>query len=627
MLVPRKMKKVRIYSVMQNEEAILSALHDLGIFQVEPVSISAELVSSIPQSESYAKLSELSRKIRDLEISLYPNESVEKKLFKSVKELVDAAEQINIYDEVKSLKESEGSALSSLKILNESKGTLEKISFYDGDLGYLNGTNVSSYVTRNDEVTSEKLRNFGKLFLFTGKEYLIAVVSRYDQSKFGELCKNEKIDVTPVPVLTGTVKDSLSSEETKREETQTELNGIRDKIGKISKENYATVAAIREQLEIELKKIDVTSKLSGTEKALIMEGWVPSDQFEIMTAALHGVTDDEILIEEVETEETPPTSLKNPNGIKLFQFFIRFYSLPQSIEIDPTLIFALIFPIFFGLMIGDVGYGLTILIMAVWLIRRLDHPPKNSHVPKFLSRFVLMMMSKRSLKILAKAMLPGAIIAIALGIIFDSYFGFTFPTYERLRRGLGLRPSSEALVRPAGPTTFTETHLSRLAACVVVRRQVSLGELAMACGVSLPAVRESLPSLQPRLAACGLQLVEDSVGVTVVPSAESVAALAALDEVVMSRELSSAALEVLSWVGYRGAATRREVETARRQDSAALLSRLEAQGYLASVAEVEAPGQPHRYRLTTHAIAVLGFASLEELQAALARVAGERERR
>ena len=421
------MRKVRIYSVMQNEEAILSALHDLGIFQVEPVSISAELVSSIPQSESYAKLSELSRKIRDLEISLYPNESVEKKLFKSVKELVDAAEQINIYDEVKSLKESEGSALSSLKILNESRGTLEKISFYDGDLGYLNGTNVSSYVTRNDEVTSEKLRNFGKLFLFTGKEYLIAVVSRYDQSKFGELCKNEKIDVTPVPVLTGTVKDSLSSEETKWEETQTELNGIRDKIGKISKENYATVAAIREQLEIELKKIDVTSKLSGTEKALIMEGWVPSDQFEIMTAALHGVTDDEILIEEVETEETPPTSLKNPNGIKLFQFFIRFYSLPQSIEIDPTLIFALIFPIFFGLMIGDVGYGLTILIMAVWLIRRLDHPPKNSHVPKFLSRFVLMMMSKRSLKILAKAMLPGAIIAIALGIIFDSYFGFTFP--------------------------------------------------------------------------------------------------------------------------------------------------------------------------------------------------------
>ena len=427
MLVPRKMKKVRIYSVRKNEEAILSALHDLGIFQVEPVSISTELVSSMPQSESYAKLSELSRKIRDLEISLYPSESVDKKLFKNVRELVDAAKQIDIYDRMKKLKENEGAALSSLKVLNESIATLEKISFYDGDLSYLNGSNVSSYVIRNDEETLEKLRSFGRLFIFTGKDYLISVVSKYDQSKFGELCKNEKIDVIPVPSLTGSVKDSLSSEEKRRDDTQGRLIGIRDEIGKISRENYANVAAIREQLEIELKKIDVTSKLSGTDRAFIMEGWVPHDQLGIMNAALHGVTDDEIIIEELETEETPPTSLKNPNGIRLFQFFIRFYSLPQSIEIDPTLIFALVFPIFFGLMIGDVGYGLTILIMAVWLIRRLDHPPKNSHVPKFLSRFVLMMMSKRSLKILAKAMLPGAIIAIALGIIFDSYFGFTFP--------------------------------------------------------------------------------------------------------------------------------------------------------------------------------------------------------
>lgn len=194
-------------------------------------------------------------------------------------------------------------------------------------------------------------------------------------------------------------------------------------------------------------------------------------------------------------------------------------------------------------------------------------------------------------------------------------------TYERLRRGLGLRPSSEALVRPAAPTTFTEAHLTRLAACVVVRRQVSLAELATACEVSLPAVRESLPALQPRLAACGLRLVEDSVGVTAVPAEQVVDALAALDAVDMGRELSQAALEVLSWVAYRGAATRRDIERARGQDSAALLTRLHAQGYLAGVTEDEAPGRPYRYRLTTQAIATLGYSSLEEMQATLAEVA------
>lgn len=207
---------------------------------------------------------------------------------------------------------------------------------------------------------------------------------------------------------------------------------------------------------------------------------------------------------------------------------------------------------------------------------------------------------------------------VALSQILNGRRMPSVATYERLRRELGLRPSSEALVRPAAPATFTEAHLASLAACVVVRRQVALGELAAACGVSLPAVRESLPSLQPRLAACGLRLVEDSVQVTVVPAEESVNALAALDAVTMARELSPAALEILSWVAYRGTATRREIERVRGQDSASLLLRLHHQGYLEGAVEEEAAGRPYRYRLTTQAIATLGYASLEEMQATLA---------
>ncbi len=427
MLVPRKMKKVRIYSVRQNEEAILSALHDLGIFQVEPVSISSEFVSTLPQSESYAKLSELARKTRDLEMSLYSNEVEEKRLFKNVKELVEAAERIDLYDRVKLLKEEEGASLSLIKLLNERIRSLERISFYDGDLGYLTSANISSYIIHNDDTTLEKLGTLKDIYLITGEGDVIAAVPKYEQSKFGEFTKSEKIDIISVPVSSGKVKDYLDLELKKREESTGDLNRTRKEIAKISRENYAIIAAIREQLDIELKKIDVTSKLSGTKSSLILEGWVPAEDFEDMKNALSRVTDNQIVIEDVETDELPPTSMKNPRSVRLFQFFIRFYSLPQSTEFDPTLVFALIFPIFFGLMIGDVGYGVTILIISLWLIRRVDHPPKKSHIPKFLSRFVLMMMSRRSLKILAKAMLPGSIIAIALGILFDGYFGFPLP--------------------------------------------------------------------------------------------------------------------------------------------------------------------------------------------------------
>ncbi len=424
MLVPRKMRKVRIYSVKQNEGAILSALHDLGIFQVEQVSINSDALLPLPQSESYARLSELARRVRDLEMSLYPNEAHEKKLFRNVVELVDAAEKIGLYDRIKTLKEGEGSALSSLKLLGERISALERLSFYEGDLGYLEGDNLTSFIVKNDEETASKLRTFKDAMIVAGDKDLIAVVPKEEQSKFGEFAKNEKIDLTPIPDATGKVKDCLEAEVAKRDRQTEALALVRAEISNISNENYANVAAIREQLDIELKKIDITSRLVGTKKSFILEGWVPSDELKPMIKAIASVTMDQVLVEELDTDELPPTSLKNPNGIKLFQFFIRFYSLPQSIEVDPTLIFALIFPIFFGLMIGDVGYGVFILGISLWLIHRVDHPPRVSHVPKFLSRFVLMMMSKRSLKILAKAMLPGAVIAIVLGVFFDEYFGF-----------------------------------------------------------------------------------------------------------------------------------------------------------------------------------------------------------
>ena len=61
--------------------------------------------------------------------------------------------------------------------------------------------------------------------------------------------------------------------------------------------------------------------------------------------------------------------MSNPRGVRRFEFFVRFYSLPQATEWDPTLVFAIVFPIFFGFMLGDWGYGLVILLISLWMIR------------------------------------------------------------------------------------------------------------------------------------------------------------------------------------------------------------------------------------------------------------------
>jgi len=426
MLTPVKMLRVRIISTKSNEEVVLSALHDMGILQIEPVSITSDMIKPLPAGESYAKLSELSRKVRGLESSMIPREDGEKMLFRDVKELVAAAEDIGIFEQVRSLRERESAALSAQKLIQEEVAVLEKMTFYNEDLSLLNGTNITSYLIENEEEINAKLKGVKDIMVIGGGDYILAVVPKYSESQFADIIKNEKIDVFPVPNESGKVQDVLAKQKERLNETAHLIEEIRKELGKISDKNFSKVAAIREQLDIELKKIDVSSKISGTERALVLEGWVPAMNFEQMKNVLSSLTNDEIIVEKVETDDVPPTALKNSRRIKLFEFFIRFYSLPQSVEFDPTLVFALIFPIFFGFMIGDVGYGVTILLLSLWIIRRVNHPPKRSRIPRFIGRFILSMMSRKSLKTVAKAMVPGSILAIAVGILFDNYFGFSF---------------------------------------------------------------------------------------------------------------------------------------------------------------------------------------------------------
>ena len=192
-------------------------------------------------------------------------------------------------------------------------------------------------------------------------------------------------------------------------------------------------------------------------------------------------------------------------------------------------------------------------------------------------------------------------------------------TYERLRRTLGLLPSPALLTRPAAPADVSDELLSRLAACVVTGRSVLLADLSDATGLAITAVRESLPKVQERLRPVGLRLVTDGDEVTVLPQAHCAEALERLGQVTVDRELTPEALEALGAVALHTEATREQVEMARGgADCASLLHRLTDRGYLQATFAESGRGRPLRYRLTTKAVSVLGYSSLEEVQQLLA---------
>lgn len=197
----------------------------------------------------------------------------------------------------------------------------------------------------------------------------------------------------------------------------------------------------------------------------------------------------------------------------------------------------------------------------------------------------------------------------------------TLRTVGRLREGLGLEVPRAVLLRRLAPQEPLEAHLVRLGACLWgMGGRARIDELAAALELPAAAVRGQLPFLAPRLAACGVELTEDSVEVHCRPLQLAVSALETLGRVTSDRRrraLSQEATIVMAYVGWHGEATRRELEAFRGDDCESLLSRLVDAGYITAVRDRDGPRR-NRYRLTTLALEALGVASLEELRERMA---------
>ena len=73
-------------------------------------------------------------------------------------------------------------------------------------------------------------------------------------------------------------------------------------------------------------------------------------------------------------DSQPPTKLENPRFFKPFEMFVRMYGLPGYHEFDPTIYLTLTYAFIFGIMFGDFGQGLCLLIGGFLLYKCIITP-------------------------------------------------------------------------------------------------------------------------------------------------------------------------------------------------------------------------------------------------------------
>lgn len=150
----------------------------------------------------------------------------------------------------------------------------------------------------------------------------------------------------------------------------------------------------------------------------LVSGWVPAALVSSLKERIDRVSG-RVLVEVSEpnrNEDAIPVSLDNPPIIRAFQGLVTNYGQPRYGELDPTPVLALTFPIVFGIMFGDVGHGLLLLLAGILLGRRW--------VPRL-----------RGMAELGPVLGLSGLASMIFGFLYGSIFGF-----EQVLRPLWQRP-------------------------------------------------------------------------------------------------------------------------------------------------------------------------------------------
>jgi V/A-type H+-transporting ATPase subunit I len=185
-----------------------------------------------------------------------------------------------------------------------------------------------------------------------------------------------------------------------------EIEKNNNRVSALKERHSEFLVACDELLTAQVEQAEAPLRFATTDETFVAEGWVPADTEQELIKALHEVTGNKVFVTELEVDyekESVPVEYQNPSFARPTEALMDIYSRPQYREIDPTIMMSIVYPLFFGLILGDVGYGVVLLAMSFGLRRLL----KGDVVTK-----------------LVDTLRNASVSSIVFGLLFSEFFGF-----------------------------------------------------------------------------------------------------------------------------------------------------------------------------------------------------------
>ncbi len=205
--------------------------------------------------------------------------------------------------------------------------------------------------------------------------YCLIIVLRKERSLVDKLIEESQITRLPEP---GTDESRKTPGEI-LEKIRAHLLEIRETREVLKREAEEAASNLRSLLILHdhlcnfRERQNVVKQLKVTESTFILEGWTKERDLSYISGSLEKKFP-EIHVEMVTPNEgeSPPVDLKNKRIVQPFEVVTGLYGMPDSSEFDPTPLLAPFFALFFAICLTDAGYGLLLVALALFCLRKLN---------------------------------------------------------------------------------------------------------------------------------------------------------------------------------------------------------------------------------------------------------------
>ncbi len=391
------MKHLRLLGMESERETLLKAMQDMECVEISSIDGSEEALKSgfaKPDDKALMSAQEASRAYRTALASLDRFAPEKKGMFRkrqgvsraaffsaeSEENARTAAETIN--KDTRRLGEIE-----SERTKNEAlRATLAPWLTVDAPLGGADGALAVFFGTVGLNVTDDALKALADSLdgLLTWQQassdrslrYLLVMCHGSVKERALSALRDLGFSTVSFRGMTGTAKENDKALAENLAALEKERQEIEQRIAGLGGKREALLEA-SDRAAIALRREEAKSRLVGTDKVFLLEGWLPADRCAALEKALEPFTC-AIETREPTEDEYPqvPVQLKNNKLTRPLNMVTEMYSLPAYGTLDPNPLMAPFFILFYGIMMADMGYGLLMMIASVIISKK--YRPKGT---------------------------------------------------------------------------------------------------------------------------------------------------------------------------------------------------------------------------------------------------------